>query len=104
MKKAGFIFLSLIIAIFFLQIIATPSDAYVSVGGYYRSNGTYVRPHVRSNPNGIRYDNYGYKGGSSYNNSYYNYNRSNSWRTPSYNTDPYYYQGKSLYNSYNYGY
>lgn len=31
----------------------------VHVDGYYRSNGTYVRPHVRSSPNSTRMDNYG---------------------------------------------
>lgn len=27
--------------------------------GYYRGDGTYVRPHVRSEPNRYRWDNYG---------------------------------------------
>lgn len=31
----------------------------VNVRGYYRSNGTYVAPHVRSAPNSYRSDNYG---------------------------------------------
>lgn len=33
-----------------------------SVRGYYRSNGTYVQPHYRSNPNSTVYDNYSTKG------------------------------------------
>ena len=32
-------------------------DVYVK--GYYRNDGTYVRPHVRSAPNQYRWDNYG---------------------------------------------
>jgi hypothetical protein len=77
------------------------ADAYVSVKGYYRSDGTYVRPHVRSTPNALKYDNYSYKGGSLYNPSYFSSTRSYSsnWYTPSYLTDPYYYTGKSLYSS-----
>lgn len=40
--------------------IATPTVmADVYVGGYYRSDGTYVRPHIRSNPDGIKWNNYG---------------------------------------------
>ena len=29
------------------------------VNGYYRKNGTYVRGHYRSNPDGIKSNNYG---------------------------------------------
>jgi hypothetical protein len=32
------------------------------VNGYYRSNGTYVQPHYRSNPNNSTFDNYSTKG------------------------------------------
>jgi len=31
----------------------------IYVRGYYRSNGTYVRPHVRSSPDSSRANNYG---------------------------------------------
>jgi hypothetical protein len=31
----------------------------VYVGGYYRKDGTYVRPHVRSSPDGYKWNNYG---------------------------------------------
>jgi len=31
----------------------------VFVRGYYRSNGTYVRPHYHSAPDGLRWNNYG---------------------------------------------
>ncbi|MDR2119393.1 MAG: hypothetical protein LBP64_00780 [Tannerella sp.] len=36
--------------------------AQVYVEGYYRKDGTYVRPHYRSSPNGSVYDNYSTKG------------------------------------------
>lgn len=88
------------LAILMLIVIATPAYAYVNVSGYYRSNGTYVQPYVRSNPNGLKYDNYSYNGtGSLYNQSYGSSRYSSSWNTPSWNTDPSYYTGKSIYNS-----
>jgi hypothetical protein len=34
----------------------------VSVHGYFRSNGTYVQPYVRTAPNGILEDNLSYRG------------------------------------------
>ena len=39
-----------------------PALAQVNVGGYYRSNGTYVQPHQRSAPDGVRSNNYSYPG------------------------------------------
>ena len=43
-----------------LAMFGTPfnADAQVSVKGYYKSNGTYVQPHVRSSPNGTTADNW----------------------------------------------
>ncbi len=32
------------------------------VRGYYRSNGTYVSPHYRTNPNGNPFNNYSFPG------------------------------------------
>jgi hypothetical protein len=29
------------------------------VKGYYRRDGTYIRPHYRSNPDGVKWNNYG---------------------------------------------
>lgn len=41
------------------------------VNGYYRSDGTYVSGHYRSNPNGLKYDNYSWnRGDDLYNDSY----------------------------------
>lgn len=57
MKKVAFVVLA--VFIFLLPII---SYAAVYVHGYYRSNGTYVAPHYRSNPDGNPYNNYSYPG------------------------------------------
>lgn len=75
--------------------IALPADAAVRVRGYYRSNGTYVKPHYRSNPDGNFYNNW-----STYPNSNPytgvrgtrrtpSYSSGYSWRTPSYSTPNY---------------
>ncbi len=43
-----------------IALVAIPfsADAQVSVKGYYRSNGTYVQPHMRSAPNNTTADNW----------------------------------------------
>lgn len=41
------------------MIISTITMAQVSVRGYYRSNGTYVQPHIRSSPDSVKWNNYG---------------------------------------------
>lgn len=79
-------------------LILFDADAYVSVKGYFRKDGTYVRPHVRSNPNGLKYDNYGWTPSQGLYNKTYG-TRGSYWDTPTYITDPYYYKGKSLYES-----
>lgn len=88
-----------IFVIFFsLLILGMPfmGEAYVSVKGYYRKDGTYVKPYVRSNPNGIKYDNYSWTSSEGlYNDSYGS--RGTDWDTPTWNTDPDYYEGKSIY-------
>jgi hypothetical protein len=52
------------LSVFAAALIAMPfsADAQVSVKGYYRSNGTYVQPHVRSSPNNTTADNWSTKG------------------------------------------
>ena len=40
----------------------SPSKSDVSVRGYYRKDGTYVRPHMRTAPNGTKRDNFSFKG------------------------------------------
>lgn len=37
----------------------------VRVRGYFRKNGTYVSPHIRTSPDGILTNNYSYKSGNS---------------------------------------
>ena len=57
-QSTSILFLGLLFFIFaVLQV-----DAYVNVSGYYRSDGTYVQPHVRSEPNGLKYDNWAPQG------------------------------------------
>ena len=36
------------------------ASADVHVRGYYKSNGTYVAPHFRTNPDGVKWNNYSY--------------------------------------------
>jgi hypothetical protein len=59
MKKFSF-FLSIFIAIFFLLSTVFAGDVWVN--GYYRSDGTYVRGHYRSAPDGNSWNNYSTKG------------------------------------------
>ena len=73
-------------------------DAYVKVKGYYRKDGTYVRPHVRSDPNGLKYDNYSWTPSQGLYNSSYG-SGGYEWNTPTWITDPNYYEGKALYES-----
>ena len=39
---------------------ANTASAYVSVNGYFKSNGTYVAPHFRTSPDSSIYNNYSY--------------------------------------------
>lgn len=41
-----------------LVALATPALGQVRVRGHFRSDGTYVQPHVRSAPNSSRFDNW----------------------------------------------
>ena len=45
-------------------LIAAPSPAWADqyVSGYYRSDGTYVQPYWRSDPDGNPYNNYSFPG------------------------------------------
>src|SRR3990172_3667226 len=74
------------------------SGGSVSVKGYYRKDGTYVQPHVRSAPDGNPYNNYGFPGNYNPNtgsispgnpDTYLeNYNRKRSGSSGSYITIP----------------
>lgn len=86
-----------------LSFFSFYSFAQVKVKGYYRSNGTYVQPHVRSSPDSNPFNNYSYPGNynpytgktatgneSTYLDNYYNrssnYNSGNSSQANSNNT------------------
>lgn len=43
-------------------LAASPAFGHVTVGGYSRSNGTYVAPYVRTAPDSSRLNNYSTKG------------------------------------------
>ncbi len=89
-----------LISLSFVFLLSSTSFGYVSVDGYFRSNGTYVEPYVRSNPNGLKYDNYSYRGGDDlYNPSYYSSSYSSDWDTPTWATDPSYFEGQNIYDS-----
>lgn len=51
------ILLVLTLLVLLTPLVAPAGDVYVK--GYYRSDGTYVRPHVRSSPDRSRSNNYG---------------------------------------------
>lgn len=54
--------LKVLTIIFAIIAIVTANNAhaqYKRVNGYYKSNGTYVEPHLRSAPDGNPYNNYG---------------------------------------------
>jgi hypothetical protein len=92
----------LVLAVSFLLMAKSANAAYVN--GYYKSSGAYVQPYYRSNPNGLLYDNYGYKPSQPlYNNSYGAYN-TYKWNTPTYITQPSYNYGLNSYNSYHSAY
>lgn len=96
MKKIFNIGLLFLLNVFF--ILPINADAYVNVKGYTKKNGTYVAPHVRSNPNGLKYDNYSYTSSQGLYNSSYG-TKGSIWDTPTYVTDPSYYVGKSIYDN-----
>lgn len=46
--------------------ITLESHAQTHVRGYFRSNGTYVQPHIRSAPDSSKWNNYGSSSSSSF--------------------------------------
>lgn len=48
--------------LFLIIVVSTVCSAQIHVKGYYRKDRTYVRPHVRSNPDGNPYNNWSYPG------------------------------------------
>lgn len=72
---------SFLIAIIFVVSVflinTSPAEAASRVRGYTRSNGTYVQPHYRSNPDSSRFNNYSTR--SNYNPYSGKYGTRNSW-------------------------
>jgi Bacterial SH3 domain len=106
-RRKAYIILLLILVI---SAVSFQLSAQVKVRGYYRSNGTYVQPHYRSNPDGNPYNNWSYPGNTNpytgktatgnpdtYLKNYYNHSSSssssNNYSNPSindYSNYPYY--------------
>lgn len=74
------------VSILFLSSTASSDE---SVNGYYRRDGTYVQPHMRSSPNSNTMDNWSTRGNT---NPYTGTTGSNSYNQ---------YQPSSIYNNYN---
>jgi hypothetical protein len=62
MKTQIKILLSFLCFIIFAGFFIQEADARVSVKGYYRKDGTYVKPHYRSDPDGSKTNNWSYCG------------------------------------------
>ncbi len=59
MKTLATLFsMSIFVVITLVLVITAVANADVRVRGYYRSNGTYVQPHYRSDPDGNPYNNW----------------------------------------------
>jgi hypothetical protein len=54
MKK---LIIMMVVSLFTFSTVALAGDVYVD--GYYRDDGTYVEPHVRSSPDDTKINNYG---------------------------------------------
>lgn len=95
-------FLAGIIAFALFLIPSSVSAGWVN--GYW-SKGQYVNGYWRSDPNGLKYDNYSFDGdwSDAFNDSYYapTKNYSAEWYTPAWITQNDYYIGKSFYDTRN---
>lgn len=102
-----------ILLILLTLILTLQATAQVKVKGYYRKDGTYVKPHYRSNPDGNPYNNWSYPGNTNpytgktatgnpdtYLKNYYN-RSTNSTSTPSYTSPTTTYSNSSNNRSYN---
>lgn len=81
------IFLVLFLALFSLFDLS----AQVRVKGYYKKDGTYVEPHLRTYPDGIIYNNYSYPGN-------YNPNKDNSYNSIDFSSNKLYSEPSNDYN------
>lgn len=58
--KAIKIFVAALLVNMCLLSLVNGAQAVVYVDGYVKGNGTYVAPHIRSNPDSSEYNNYSY--------------------------------------------
>ena len=61
--------------------------AQVNVSGYFKKNGTYVAPHVRTYPDAYLYNNYNYPGNYNPNKDYINYLPATPYNNSSYQSN-----------------
>lgn len=52
--------IGILLAVAIMTSAVSHAYALVGVRGYYRSNGTYVAPHFRTNPDGYEFNNFSY--------------------------------------------
>lgn len=88
--------LGLIVLCFLVLSVFSPISEAVYVKGYYRKDGTYVRPHTRSSPNGLKYDNYSWTPSQGLYNETYG-TRGSTWDTPTWETQTDYWEGYQQY-------
>lgn len=104
MKRAKFFAASFAFALILVFLNTSVASA-GWVNGYSKSDGTYVNGYWRSDPNGLKYDNYSFDGdwSDAFNDSYYapTKNYSSDWYTPAWVTQDDYYVGKSFFDSRN---
>lgn len=74
---------SMIFALVIVASTTTQADQYVN--GYTRRDGTYVQPHMRSESNNYRYDNYSSHGNSNPYTGEQGYQRNEFSNPPAYN-------------------
>jgi len=60
--RGRYVITSALLFVFLQLLLANVAFGRVYVHGYFRSNGTYVRPYYRTNPDGNPYNNYGFPG------------------------------------------
>ena len=93
-----------LILILIATFIGYAGFSQVNVRGYFRSDGTYVKPHVRTAPDSNPYNNYSYPGNYNPNTGSYSTGNASTYLKNYYKTDSYNYKPSSGYTNYNYNY
>lgn len=99
-NKRSFKILTVLLILLAFVAVEFEAEARVYVRGYYRKDGTYVRPHYRTAPDSNPYNNYSYPGnynpntgkitpGDPYKYLDRYYNRSNTYKAPTYKIPTY---------------